>query len=190
MFIKARSLNGPENGKENLQGLLSLSRAVKRKNIPLYDSTLFFSLSTTISLAEKCKVIFDKFLGSVGQKTLYAWTLEWESEIHPSRENHRIRLDKIPVQQFFCSLPIEMPIKEKRERVCAEFPSVAQRTIYGLDARMAHRTVQADPRLVSRGIKGKQGFIVMKLSVKYVKHEAGKYVLCVDQNITRHINFT
>ena len=93
--------------------------------------TLFFSLPTTISLAEKRKVIFDKFLGSVGQKTLYAWTLEWESEIHPSRENHRIRLDKIPVQQFFCSLPIEMPIKEKRERVCAEFPSVAQRTIYG-----------------------------------------------------------
>ena len=93
--------------------------------------TLFFSLPTTISLAEKRKVIFDKFLGSVGQKTLYAWTLEWESEIHPSRENHRIRLDKIPVQQFFCSLPIEMPIKEKRERVCAEFPSVAQRTIHG-----------------------------------------------------------
>ena len=114
--------------KELIGDPLTLKRGRKLEYNPA--RALFFSLPTTASLAEKRKIIFDKFLGSVAHRTLCAWTLEWESEIHPSRKEHRIRLDKIPAQQFFCALPIEMPIQEKRKCVCAEFPNISRRTIY------------------------------------------------------------
>ena len=117
---------------------------------------MFFSLPTTISLTEKRKVIFDKFLGSVAHKTLCTWTLEWESEIHPSRENHRIRPDKIPAQQFFCSLPMEMSIQEKRECVYAEFPNISQNTIYSWTRQWHIELTGSPPRRVPWN-KGKTG---------------------------------
>ena len=117
---------------------------------------LFFSLPTTISLAKKRKIIFDKFLGSIAHGTLCTWTHQWESEIHPSRKEHRSRIEKIPAQQFFCSLPSDMSIQEKRERVYAEFPSVAQRTIYSWTYQW-HTELTGSPPRREPWNKGKTG---------------------------------
>ena len=117
---------------------------------------LFFSLPATISLTEKRKVIYGKFLDSVSRPTLDNWTREWESEIHPSRKHFQINLNKVSAQQFFFSLPTEMSIKEKRKCVQAEFPSIPRTTINSW-IREWHTEITGSPPPLVPWNKGKTG---------------------------------
>ena len=83
----------------------------------------YFSLSTSLTLMEKRKMIYEEFAGHLHQEVMKRWIRAWESEVI-----HAIP-PKEKVYELFFSLPPDMSIKEKREKLYSAFPNLKNSTI-------------------------------------------------------------
>ena len=83
---------------------------------PSYDDAceFFFSLPTTLSIREKRKLLIQKFSYVVKPGTLRMWVRQWV----PNRPSQRESAIK-----YLSSLPLDMPIEEKRKLLLTKYPS-------------------------------------------------------------------
>ena len=83
----------------------------------------YFSLSTSLTLVEKRKIIHKEFFGHRHQDVINRWIRVWESDVDyaiPPKEK---------AYELFLSLPADMDIKEKRKCLYKKFSSVKKTTI-------------------------------------------------------------
>ena len=83
----------------------------------------YFSLSTSLTLIQKRKIIHKEFSGHRHQEVINRWIRVWESDVDyaiPPKEK---------AYELFLSLPSDMSIKEKRERLYSAFPNLKKPTI-------------------------------------------------------------
>ena len=83
----------------------------------------YFSLSTSLTRMEKRKIIYEEFSGHLHQDVMSRWIRAWESEVI-----HAIP-PKEEAYELFFSLPSDMSIKEKKERLYSAFPNLKKSTI-------------------------------------------------------------
>ena len=83
----------------------------------------YFSLSASLTLIEKRKIIRKEFSGHRHPEVINRWVRDWESDV-----DHALP-PKDKAHNLFFSLPSDMSIKEKRERLYTAFPTVKKSTI-------------------------------------------------------------
>ena len=83
----------------------------------------YFSLSASLTLIEKRKIIRKEFFGHRHPEVINRWIRDWESDV-----DHALP-PKDKARKLFFSLPSDMSIKEKREKLYSAFPKLKKSTI-------------------------------------------------------------
>ena len=87
---------------------------------------LFFSLPPSMDIAEKRKVIREKYSGLVDKSTVYNWVKKWTGISAKSKYEPTYDL----CRKVFFSLPKNMQMPEKQKILCKKFPDTHRTTIY------------------------------------------------------------
>ena len=93
----------------------------------------FLSLPSDIDLKEKRRLLYMKF-PNVTQQTIIKWVKSWTGETMPI--GAPCHSDRPQVHDYFLSLPLNMPISEKRKRILEKFGGVVGRALVN---RWTHR---------------------------------------------------
>ena len=83
----------------------------------------YFSLSASLTLGEKRKIIHEEYSGFWHRETINRKIRKWETDVPHAKA------PKIDVQDLFDSLPFAMELSKKRKILYSEFPSVKRQTI-------------------------------------------------------------
>ena len=128
MSIKRRLLRGrfPNVGESTLSHRIHKWTGIKstRENPNRPDVYKFFlSLPTGIPLPQKRHLLHKEF-PNVSRKLINRWLNKWSGTKTLIRHP-----DKVPAREFFLSLPVDIPLSEKRRVLYEKFPNVKRNTM-------------------------------------------------------------
>ena len=108
---------------------------------------LFVSMTSDIRLNERCQLVGEK-LPNINRNTLTKWIKIWTGETMPT--GSPCHPERPLIHEYFLSLPLNMPISEKRKLILEKFDDTVRRSLVNRWTRQWHIELTGSPPPVEK----------------------------------------